>query len=48
VQSVRPEDLVVLHAEISAPRQVERISLHLLDDQGLDRGSLGEATLTAR
>ena len=43
VQAVRPEQMVVLQSEIAAPAETARISLHLVDQSGADRGSLGEA-----
>jgi hypothetical protein len=43
VQSVLPQEPVTLHAEVSAPSKTVWVSLHLVDDQGVDRGSLGEA-----
>jgi hypothetical protein len=35
-----------LHLEIKAPRGTVRVSLHLVDSQGTDRDSLGEAGIT--
>ncbi len=43
---VDPQESVSLDTIISAPSEATRISLHLLDEQGLDRGSLGEAKVT--
>jgi hypothetical protein len=39
LQAVRPQDPVVLHQTIPA---AARVSLHLIDTSGADRGSLGE------
>jgi hypothetical protein len=39
---VDPADLVVLETEITPPAKASRISLHLEDANGLDRGSLQE------
>jgi hypothetical protein len=39
---VDPKDLVVLQTTIEDPRHTGRISLHLEDANGLDRGALGE------
>ncbi len=38
-----PEEPLSLHAEVTAPALTARVSLHLVDDQGVDRGVLGEA-----
>jgi hypothetical protein len=45
LQSVNPSELVSLDQEIKIPSLTERISLRLIDAQGVDRGSLGEAQL---
>jgi hypothetical protein len=42
VQAVRPEDPVELHQSIAASANIARISLHLIDSSGADRGALGE------
>jgi len=39
---VDPADLVVLKTELTPPAKPSRISLHLEDANGLDRGSLHE------
>jgi hypothetical protein len=44
LQSVSPLDLVDLHKEISTSPATARISIHLIDERGIDRGSLGEAS----
>ncbi|MGB2889101.1 MAG: hypothetical protein WBC04_15505 [Candidatus Acidiferrales bacterium] len=46
LQTVSPLDLVDLHQEIEAGPTTARVSVHLIDRQGHDRGSLGEASLT--
>jgi hypothetical protein len=48
LQSVAPQARVELHREVQPPKRPARISIHLVDDQGIDRGSLGEAALTAQ
>jgi hypothetical protein len=42
VAEVSPNDLVVLDKEISSSGKPGRVSLHLEDQNGLDRGALGE------
>jgi hypothetical protein len=44
---VSPTELVTLQTEISANTQAARVSLHLLDTNGVDRGSLGEVPVSA-
>ncbi len=44
---VDPTDLVVLETELTPPAKSSRISLHLEDSNGLDRGSLQEVEVTA-
>ncbi len=46
VESVNPQDQVELHQSLAAPKGVARVSLHLIDLNGGDRGSLGEAFVT--
>jgi hypothetical protein len=43
VQSVLPQEPVTLHAEITVPSKTVRVSVHLVDDEGVDHGSMGEA-----
>lgn len=43
LQPVDPAELVKLNREIKAPAGAEKISLHLIDAHGTDRGMLGEA-----
>jgi hypothetical protein len=37
-----PLEAVALDKTIPAPPETDRVSLHLVDERGLDRGSLGE------
>jgi len=39
---VDPANLVQLDAELTGPAKASRISLHVEDQSGVDRGSLGE------
>ena len=43
LQSVLPLEPVKLQATLQAPYGTARVSLHVVDQQGLDRGPLGEA-----
>jgi hypothetical protein len=45
VADVKPTDLVVLDTEIVPPGKVARVSLHLEDENGLDRGALQEVSI---
>ncbi|HLV87624.1 MAG TPA: hypothetical protein VKV39_11640 [Candidatus Sulfotelmatobacter sp.] len=47
LSSVRPSEPVVLDTEIEVPGTPGRVSLHLEDDAGLDRGSFQEVPVTA-
>ena len=47
LQSVSPLDIVEVRKEIPTSPGVARISIHLVDDQGIDRGSLGEVSTKA-
>jgi len=42
VSEVTPTELVVLDQEVAPPGKPSRVSLHLEDQDGLDRGALGE------
>ncbi len=42
LMSVVPTELVHLHTIIQAPQNTIRVSVHLVDSNGLDRGPLGE------
>jgi hypothetical protein len=44
LQSVSPLDIVDLRKEIPVSPVIARISIHLVDERGIDRGSLGEAS----
>jgi len=46
VQEVTPLELVNLQQIVQAPADTARISLHLIDKNGLDRGPLGETAVT--
>jgi hypothetical protein len=45
LQSVSPLDIVEVHTEIPASPTIVRISIHVIDEQGIDRGSLGDASI---
>ena len=45
LQSVSPLDMVDVHKEIPASSSIARISIRLIDERGIDRGSLGEASI---
>ena len=45
--TVVPERPVQLDQSIEGPRDAESVSVHLIDDQGRDRGSVGQARLVA-
>jgi hypothetical protein len=45
IGSVAPQTRVELRREIKVGGQPTRVSIHLVDDQGVDRGSLGEAAI---
>jgi hypothetical protein len=42
VADVTPAELVILKTEVAPNGQAARVSLHLIDQSGLDRGALGE------
>jgi hypothetical protein len=46
LQSVDPLQSVELNRTISVPTGATRVAIHLSDEQGVDRGSLGEAEIT--
>jgi hypothetical protein len=46
VADVNPAEPVSLEAEIVPPGKPARVSLHLEDDQGVDRGALGEVLVS--
>ena len=39
---------VTLHQAIAAPKKTARVSIHLIDNSGLDRGALGEVFVTIK
>jgi hypothetical protein len=45
---VNPLRPVVLQTAVSAPAETTRVSVHLVDPNGLDRGPLGEAAVTVQ
>ena len=47
VKDVTPTELVALDTEIQPPGKPSRLSLHLEDENGLDRGALGEVPVSA-
>ncbi len=48
VKDVSPSDAVSLDLEIAPPSKPGRISLHLIDENGLDRGALQEIAVIGR
>ena len=46
LEAVQPQDPVTLHQTIAAPRNIARVSIHLIDKAGVDRGALGEVFIT--
>jgi hypothetical protein len=44
--AVRPQDLIALHQTIDAGKNIGRVSIHLIDSNGADRGALGEVFVT--
>jgi hypothetical protein len=46
VADVSPNERVTLETEIASPEKTSRVSLHLLDDSGVDRGALQEVQLS--
>jgi hypothetical protein len=46
LQAVRPQDPVVLLQNIAAAKNIARVSIHLIDSNGVDRGALGEVFVT--
>jgi hypothetical protein len=45
VQDVAPLEIVTLQQTVQAPAETARVSLHLIDSKGLDRGPLGETAI---
>jgi hypothetical protein len=48
VKDVSPTDAVSIETEIRPSANVSRVSLHLVDESGLDRGALGEVQVDGR
>jgi hypothetical protein len=46
IQDVSPPTLVTLQQTVQAPADTARVSLHLIDRRGADRGPLGEVAVT--
>jgi hypothetical protein len=47
VAGVDPTQTVLLDKEVVPPGKAARVSLHLQDEKGLDRGSLGEVRIAS-
>jgi hypothetical protein len=47
IAEVTPTEAVSLQSEISSPGKCARLSLHLVDDSGVDRGALQEVPVTS-
>jgi len=47
IADASPAELVDLHTEVSPGGKAARVSLHLIDEAGVDRGALQEVRLTA-
>jgi hypothetical protein len=45
LQSVEPQTRAELRREVKLSQRLARVSIHLVDDQGIDRGSLGETAI---
>ena len=45
LDAVDPSKLVTLRAKLSAAGHTGRVSVHVVDDRGVDRGALGEVTV---
>jgi hypothetical protein len=48
LEAVHPQEAVTLHQSIAAPKKIARVSIHLIDSSGLDRGALGEVFVTIK
>lgn len=46
IADVSPTEMVSLHNDIAAPGKPARVSIHLVDENGLDRGALQELPIT--
>ncbi len=47
LQSVEPQTRAELRREVKPLKRPARVSIHVVDDQGIDRGSLGEAVVAS-
>jgi hypothetical protein len=48
VADVNPNERVSLETEIASPGKTSRVSIHLVDDSGMDRGALQEVQLSGQ
>jgi hypothetical protein len=46
LQAVHPQEPVTLRQPIEAAKNIARVSIHLIDGSGVDRGALGEVFVT--
>jgi hypothetical protein len=46
LEAVRPQDPIALQQAITADKNIARVSIHLIDANGTDRGALGEVFVT--
>jgi hypothetical protein len=46
LEAVHPQDPIALHQAITADKNIARVSIHLIDSNGADRGALGEVFVT--
>ena len=46
LQTVKPQEPVELRQSIQAAKNIARVSIHLVDSNGVDRGALGEVFVT--
>jgi hypothetical protein len=45
LEAVVPQTPVNLRQQVRRPQEAKQVSVYLIDDQGNDRGSLGEASV---
>ncbi len=48
IASVDPSQAVTIESEVAAPAKLARLSLHLIDESGVDRGALQEVPVSGR
>jgi hypothetical protein len=48
IMDVTPVDVVSLSSEIAPPSKAARVSVHLIDQSGIDRGALQEVPVGSR